>query len=1147
MHFTQLRLAGFKSFVEPVDLDILPGLTGIVGPNGCGKSNLLEALRWVMGESSIKSMRAAAMEDVIFSGTAGRPTRNLAQVTLVIDNSTRTAPAAWNEEEVLEVTRFIERGGGSAYRINGRDVRARDVRMFFADIASGSHSPAFVRQGRITEIITAKPTARRHILEEAAGITGLYTRRHEAELRLKAAETNLLRLDDVINQIKTQLANLKKQARQATRYRNISSHIRRDEAIVFYLKWTDAQETLSSTIQRLNDIDAVLVTHTRAAAQASTALEKADATLQPLHMAEAEAAAALHRLSAEEDNLKAEKRRVNEQLEQLAEFIRQTSEDRERDKAAITEAQHMIQQLAEEKVNLEQAQASHIDKLQKAESTFEAARTALMREQTDLDEITSTVAQHQARSTSLSHQEEELRARYERLQQQQRETETEKATLSPLVRDISYEGEAIHLAGSISAEAREEAERAIQETKEALTQARQAQEQAREKLSTAERNSTALTAEINTLQRLLVAGSSDNASPLSNAVTPLPGYETALWAALGETLEASLDISAPAHWREMPTDPSSIPPLPEGATPISEYITAPPALARYLAYTGLVPREIGVHLQTQLYPGQRLVSQEGDLWCWDGYTANMNASSHSVQRIVARNRLDALTNSLAEQNKTTEKNRHAAQEANDHENACYNAWSAAINNLSHLQKAKSNALEKYNEQQSRLAALDDMAKWLASEIKTVQTALATVNQERKTLPDVEQMKQYLDVKKIAIDERRQALTEAQGSHDILHHQANRHTEQQAGLARNMEIWERRLSDAIQHRDILQTRLEESQRTQEQVKSVPQEITERRERLIEQTEIAEVNRREIADKLAIAEKNRAASDARAKETANTLSVTREERAREGALVEGAKERVNEITLRIQESLSCQPESLLTAGGVKTNERLPSIEQAEARLERLKRERENLGGVNLRADEETEALSEQLTTLTTERTDLEEAISSLRKGINRLNRESRMRLLAAFDEVNENFQHLFSHLFSGGVARLELVESDDPLEAGLEIMARPPGKRLQSLSLLSGGEQSLTALALIFAVFLTNPSPICVLDEADAALDDANVERFCTLINQMVERTPTRFLVVTHHPLTMARTSRLFGVTMQERGVSQLVSVDLNIAEQFLETG
>jgi chromosome segregation protein len=1151
LKFTRLRLSGFKSFIEPTELFIEPGLTAIVGPNGCGKSNLFDAMRWVMGETRPTSVRGSEMDDVIFAGSANRPSRNMAEVSIIVDNSERKAGGAYNDYDTIEISRRIEREAGSVYRINGRDVRQRDVQIFFADASSGAGSTAFVRQGQIGLLISQKPLARRAILEEAAGISGLHQRRHEAELRLRAAETNLSRLDDVIREVEGQLQNLKKQARQASRYRNLSGHIRKAEALAHYLRWTAAELKLAAAQEELSATSSAVEACTSRAAEASTIQANLAAELPPLRDAEAARSAALHRLIVERDALDAEEQRAREAAQRLRQRIAQAEQDKEREQALDADAEAALGKLNDEAGVLDAAADRAEADIAGAEDKARELNEALAEADRMLERVTAELAEWNARKASTERSRDVAKAL----------AETSAAQLGEAQSRLDAAMETAAAAPDVvAAEAQAEGARGLTEVtrnafsiaREALELAEQEEEDARKPLEQAEIDVQRLAAETKALSELLNPEGAGLWPPLVDAVKVQPGYEAALAAALGDDLQAPLDEAAPAHWRDLGEftglagDPRK---LPDGTQPLSKFVVAPQALARRLDMTGVAFPDQGATLQKQLKPGQRLVSPRGDLWRWDGYAASADAPSPAAVRLAQRNRLVALEDEMAKAKETKaaafaryDAAKTAANQAREIEESAERDARDSEQSLISAQDNATKSARAAAERASRLASLEAEIRRLT------QSRDAALEAEREAIAELGALGDGIALAASAADARGTAATartdagEARATLDGFRRERDARTQRLGAIGEDRSRWQSRRDAAAAQVAELDRRREELAVELTAAEAVPAEIATRRNALLDAISVAEAQRNEAADARTQAESRLSEADRHSKAADSALSSAREDRARAQALHEGAEARIIELTTRVRDELDCEPVELGEKAEIEEGQELPALEQAEKRVERLKQEREQLGGVNLRAEEEASEHEQRLTTLTADRNDLQGAIDRLRRGIQSLNREGRERLLESFEKVNKNFQELFTKLFQGGEAKLTFTESEDPLEAGLEIFARPPGKRLQSLALLSGGEQALTAMALILAVFLVNPAPVCVLDEVDAPLDDANVERFCNLLDEMTRLTDTRFLVITHHALTMSRMHRLFGVTMAERGVSQLVSVSLSDAER-----
>ena len=1157
MKFDRLRLSGFKSFVDPVDLDILPGITGIVGPNGCGKSNLLEALRWVMGETSYKSMRGAGMEDVIFSGTNARPSRNHAEVQLFLDNSARGAPAEYNDSDQLEVVRRIEREAGSAYRVNGRDVRARDVQLLFADASSGARSNALVKQGQIGEIINAKPEARRRILEEAAGISGLHSRRHEAELRLRGAESNLEKLDDTLSGFETQYRQLKRQARQASRYRNISGQIREVEALALHLRWQEAEAKLAETETALIEARQSVAQAGSAAMQASTQQSELQAKLPELRMAETEKAAALRRIKLEKDGLEAEARRAQEMAMRLAEQLATIEQDMARGREALADAGQQQERLKAEEAELragiaadesaaENAAAAevaaHVEKLQAAEAVLDASNRAL--------------AEYSAQKQALQAGVEANQARREKLQAEQAKlAETRSAIEDEIAADFDLAARRSALSEAETLHS--DAESALQAAAAALEAAIKAHDATLEPAREAQARLERLAGERDALQAMVLQNHDENHAPIVDSITVEAGYEVALGAALGDDLEVAANDKAAAHWGALGENGADAP-LPDNVASLAQFVSGAPRLRRRLSQIGLVSQADGAELQKALKPGQRLVSLEGDLWRWDGYCAAADAPVAAAQRLAQRNRLEEVLTLMPQAEQDAEKAHQAVADALAVRQAKTQTHEAGRTTLAEAQNALGEARQNTAQaeaglatQQAKLNALEQAQARIAGDLEEINAAEARARENLQLVlqdsADADALAEAAAAARAEVEQCRAMLSEAQATLQNLQSQREARDSRLNRIAEDLAQWQTRFDTATAQLQDLAARQKTVTQEKADMEAVPDQLADRRGQLADLVAAAETERQQAADSLAEAENALSVADADMRATQARRGEARELQARLEATKEGDAQRVGETAQRIREALQAEPEQALAISAHDTDKPFPDVEAMETKLEKLRRERETLGGVNLRAEEEAVELAAQIESLTGERDELTVAINKLRHGIGQLNREGRQRLLAAFETVNGHFRRLFTQLFGGGEARLELTESDDPLQAGLEIIAHAPGKKPQLLSLLSGGEQALTAMALIFAVFLTNPSPICVLDEVDAPLDDANVERFCNLLKEIADETDTRFLLITHHALTMARVDRLFGVTMQERGVSQLLSVDLTTAEQFAETG
>ena len=856
MEFKKIQLNGFKSFAEKTNFLIENGLTGIVGPNGCGKSNIVESLRWVMGETSAKSMRGSGMEDVIFNGTSNKASKNIAEVSITLDNDSHEGPMQYKELDQIEIRRKIEKDKGSKFYINDKEVRARDAQIFFADLSTGAHSPSIISQGRIGALVTAKPTDRRAILEEAANISGLHVRRHEAELRLNAAETNLKRADELRRQQEKQLANLQKQAEEATKYKLISEEIKKIEAGLYYLKLLEIDNEIRVENEINNEAQGEVSNFNQQIAQFEGSIKTETDKVSPLREKNIENLSKIQRLNLELQNLDEENIRTQDEIENIKKSLKIIEEDIDREKGIVIDANSNEKRLKEEKAELIEIDSKYFETEKLSNEDLENAKNQLKEEQKKVDEIINVFAD-----------------------------------------------------GNINIGVGP-----IRNVKSTITRAKE-----------------------------LI-----NNNEVSQALVLLDRCQIEIDDFLNnlEDEESKKKLS------------------------------------------NINEKNENIKLLQEKYA--------------DSFSKNQSIKKESVKR---NERIKAIETEVE-------------------------SWK---NLYSNSQKMVTELTERKNKLLSNLNERDQQPKAQA--------------------------------------ERKGQITE--------------------GL---------RIASAekIENEKIIEE-------TDKKINSLRLELNEVQEKSIQ---------------------------------------IRERKASSGATIEGLKKRKDDLLDRVRSELNLDEDKILENSNLNGVEELPNSTIQEDALDKKKNEREKLGSVNLRADEETSKYEIEIKKMEQDREDLVTAIIKLKESINELNQKGRERLLEAFEKVNRKFNEVYTKLFNGGNAKLELIDSDDPLEAGLEMLVSPPGKRLQSITLLSGGEQALTALSLIFAVFLTNPSPICVLDEVDAPLDDANVTRFCGLLEELTKITDTKFIIVTHHALTMSKMDRLYGVTMPEKGISQLVAVDLQKAESMV---
>jgi len=857
MEFKKIELTGFKSFVEKTSFFIEKGLTGIVGPNGCGKSNIVEAIRWCMGETSAKSMRGTGMEDVIFSGTANKTSKNIAEVSLILDNSDKDGPIQYKELNSIYVKRRIVKDKGSRYFINDKEVRARDVQTLFADLSTGAHSPSMISQGRIGALVTAKPTDRKAILEEAAGISGLHVRRHESELRLNSAENNLKRADELKRQQEKQLENLKKQALEASKYKLISEEIKKIEAGLYYIKLMEIEKERSSSKEIASEADDEISGLTIEINHNNNLLEEENIKLKPLRDQNIEILSKLQRLNLEFQSLEDEEKRTKTEKDRLSTFENTIEMDIEREKNIISDAQSNEKRLNEEKNGLIDTEKKYYDLEKQTQLDLQIATEELKKEQDKLERI--------SKNLSLNSQ------------------------------------------------------------------------------------------------------------------------------------------------------------------------------------------------------GKEFIN----------YLNNINQNLENA-KIYLEN----------------------------------------------------------NENKKALDAIDNIILSVKNETKKFKTAT-----EKNSINEITELTNKI---KLSQEKYASALSK--------HHSIQTETVRRQARIKNIDIeiqnWKNLKFNSEKMAKELLSRVDKIKVEIEIIAKLPETIAIKKGQLMENTSTTENEKQSLSNQLAQAEVKYQEINKQQKIVEEKMMLARENKARSGATVEGLENRKKDLLGRIKNDLNINEKNLLINSNLKDLTTFPNVIEQEDKLDAKKNQRERLGSVNLRADEETEQYKTTIKKMEQDREDLVSAIAKLRASINELNQKGRERLLEAFEKVNRKFNEVYTKLFSGGNAKLELIDSDDPLEAGLEMLVSPPGKRLQSITLLSGGEQALTALSLTFAVFLTSPAPICILDEVDAPLDDANVTRFCALLNELTKITTTKFIIITHHALTMSRVDRLYGVTMPEKGVSQLVSVDLEKAEELV---
>ena len=1135
MIFRHLKMTGFKSFAEQTALDIEQGLTGIVGPNGCGKSNIVEALRWVMGESNARQMRGTELDDIIFAGTENRASRDLAEISLSLDNSQRRAPVDFNKSDDIEITRKVERGKGSSYYLNGRPVRAKDVQLLFADTATGSRSAGMVSQGRIGSIVGAKPEDRRTLLEEAANIKGLHQRRYEAELRLKNAETNLERLADIAAQLDEQRAQLAKQARQAARYKSVADRIRKAESALFLRRWRDAsaedakaESALKQTL--LNSAD-------KAAKVAEAEKEHLAASqiLPPLIAKESEAAAEYQRYKLALEECDRESNRVRNAIQQLTAQMAQIETDREREHNLQNDAQRALQDLADEKQTLSQKVADAQPQMASRDAELQEAR----RQSLDADET------YAAAKASLASFESAKAQHQQRLTQLQGRIAAAEAGLASL--NIEALQEKADKAATIFEAAQktaEDARIALEALDSQFDQLQSDQQQASDSARTASAELASLSAQIDALSYVLSDSQTSDAPPVSDRLTLTDGMETALAALLSDDLNLAGDEDALGYWRSDITVKDIAPPA--IGEKLSDHVKGHPAIMAAIQGVSVIDdTQSALEAQKSLLPGQALVSKSGQLWRWDGLVRKPNDGA--AERLRQKAKLDDMKAGFADVQEAAQKAEAKAESLLEDRSQIDGKRNQA---RASLKQAEKDLLEATRDADASRIALESAHSRSIDLEKSLSEARSDFEEAASGLDisgDLSSLQEDEEKNRILADDKRARLSEAMGQHASLQQELKAAEQRIEAIIAQETAWVNRLESTDGRLGELAKRQSESELHKAELEAQPEALESQKAELGNHIDEAESKRIQAADAVAEAQSSFREAETALREAQRVATSAREEQIRAEGQKERSADQLESLRQRIEEKLNAAPAQLPALAEIGDDEDMPPLMQLEDRVSRLHRERDSIGPVNLRAEAEMAEIDARLEEMHKERDDLTEAIAKLRSAIATLNKEGRARLLESFADVNRYFKELFTTLFGGGQAELQLTESPDPLEAGLEILASPPGKKLQSLSLLSGGEQALTALAIIFAVFLTNPAPICVLDEVDAPLDDSNVSRFCDLLRDIVSRTQTRFLIVTHHRMTMAKMDRLYGVTMEQKGISRLVTVDLQTAESFRDSG
>ena len=1154
MKFTRLKITGFKSFVDTTVLDIKPGLTGLVGPNGCGKSNIVEAMKWNMGEAGPSRLRAGEMNDIIFAGTKGRPSRNSAEVTLTIENNNEELLQAYTDSSEIEVSRKIEKDDGSTYQINNKEVRQRDVQILYADIAIGSRSNAIVDQGQVGKIISSKPQERRQILEEAAGISGIHARKHETELKLKSTETNLDKLEEIITNDVSRLKELSRQSNQAKRYKTISENIRKLEATILYQRWNSNKEKIEINKKQLESCTENVNQITRKIASVSLQQQNIENDLPALREENQKYSNILNKLKVEydilikeEESISLEKAKQKDTIKNLiAEIFNEEKLLKELDiqykeltsninTIKINTTDININELKENLENLKKEEAYNSEKLTESERALAYNTSQIENLQ---NEIVKLKLQKEETKNSLQKNIEEIK------------------NLNTISKENNEKDVFLNKIDILKKKLKDEDSKEISTLKkldiivEEIKNLNEKIDQKKIVLQNKLRSIDQYNASKDILTKLF---ESDEKNIVINYLKFPNGFEKAIEAALGHGLKASLEKSS-IEWRNI--DQQSLKSLPEGIKSLSDYTKGVPEVLNILKLTGLVDNsEQGDLLQHKLIPGQQLVTKNGGLWRWDGYTHTENAKTPANQILQNKTNLIELTskiNSLQSEisnHETDILNLNSEINSSENNKIDNSAVLLKINNskidirsiIEKEQSAMSIYIENNNVNKTKLAILESSKSKNEYLFKKLSNELAICLKKEVSITQIEDLKKNIDQitsknneKKIELNNYFSVYQKELSAIDNRENHLNQLVNEKSRLDSQINNIKNRIKNLKYNKNHLELDIKN-------LDLKPIQIEKLKLKIFNEIDNLKKKSNNISEKLLNKENENKSILNELKTYNEELINYREDKARQESLLQQSIERNNEDRERIYEKLKITPDKFNEI--IDLSIETQGIEESNLALEKLIIQRERIGPVNLVAEEDSEKLRIKLEEIDKEKEDLINAINKLRSSIRAINKEARARLLEAFDEVNKHFKELFTNLFGGGEAYLNLEGSDDPLESGLELMASPPGKKLQQMSLLSGGEQALTAMALIFSVFLTKPSPICVLDEVDAPLDESNVDRFLDLIDSISKKSETRFLVISHHRLTMARMDRLYGITMQEPGVSQLVSVSLKDAEKI----
>ena len=1142
MQFNSIKIIGFKSFLEPTEINLSNGLTGIVGPNGCGKSNVVEAIRWVMGENSAKQMRGNEMNNVIFSGTDDRPSRNFAEVILKIDNSERKAPYPFKNVLDIEISRKLERDKGSVYRVNNKITRARDVQLIFADTGTGSRSSGMVSQGKISEIIETKPETRRTILEEAANITGLHNRKHEAELKLNSASENLERLLDIEITIEEQIKELKKQARHAARYRSVGERIRKAEILLFYHHFKILEEEEKQSEEQLKENNKILNEFNLKVARLENHKLKVSEVIPNLKEIDFDKSNQVQNLKIAQIKTEQEINSINDVKSSILNQIEQLNEVIKSEKDSIVDTDKTISSLNKEIELNKKNGFDYSSKIENAQLETNKLRKISETSSKQLSEINSKILMINSNKNKTK---DEIEINKNRISKINNQLENLKIREDELILEKN-----LKLKNKVSQKI-EAYQNDYKKNKISHNELHSSLNDMNNNKINIENEISNLKTEISTINNFL---SDDEQNSLEKKIDLTQNLETPIAAVLNESLSAPItkknDLEKDHFWRNDIDFKSKHFSSPLNSIPVAKKIKNSNTLSFALQGVGIVKnKEEAYRLQKDLLFGQVLTTEKGGIWRWDGYVQNTHAKNSFVKRLSLRKNLEKLNIKLKQ-------NKNSFLELNKK----INSQNSKIENLDNLINKQLKEIELNNEIFNRceidlsivksrlksnkilLIELEKSKKEINSKLKSLELHSDDFN----NLPSLQAEELKL---RNSYETTKNEFEEALSNEKYLNSQEEYRKKNMDQMLLQIKDWEERKKNSLTRLQSTNEKLSSLNNQLNAVDKQPHELQEKIKIIETKLELALDEYKKSSDNLVLKENELREIEKKQKMEETNLIHYREEKVRAESQIESVHLKIKNLEERLNEKLELKIEDFQEMTELKNIKDLDlssdHIEALQIKLNKLLNERENIGAVNLRAEIEIDESNKKLQEMKSECDDLNKAIEKLKKAITELNKEGRERLETSFNKVNNNFKYLFKKLFNGGNAELKLVGSEDPLMSGLEIYASPPGKKMQNLSLLSGGEQALTSISLIFSVFLCNPSPLCILDEVDAALDDTNVNLFCELLNELVEENKINFIIVTHHRLTMAKMNRLLGVTMQEKGISKILSVDLEKAVEIRE--